>query len=426
MTRHFWVLAHRYTGLYMALFLIVAGLTGSVLAFYHEIDHWLNPDQFRVPVQAGAMLDPFQLRERALILVPQAEINWVGFRREPGEIYSVMFGPRTDLASGKPYELEYNMLRLNPYTGELIELSKEGGYWPLTRKNILTFIYDLHYKLALGEVGMLMFGIAAVIWTVDCFVGFYLTLPARRRSYPDVGSKNILPTQERGFWSRWAIAWKIKWRSSTQRINFDLHRAGGLWTWVMLFVFAWSSVNFNLSREVYQPVMHWLFAMPYFDAFPRPSLSEPRPDPSIDWHVAHVIGQGLMAEQGHQAGFKILAEEALGYDASKGVYAYTVRSDSDIIDQGGMTSIYFDGNDGTLVGKDLPFGRNAGDTITYWLISLHMGHVWGLPYRIFVCFMGLVVAMLSITGVYLWLKKRRVARMKQRGAVQQPLDTIAE
>ena len=76
----------------MAFFLIVAGLTGSVLAFKHEIDHWLNPDQYRVPVQAGAMLDPFQLRERALILVPQAEINWVGFRREPGEIYSVMFG----------------------------------------------------------------------------------------------------------------------------------------------------------------------------------------------------------------------------------------------------------------------------------------------------------------------------------------------
>ena len=133
-----------------------------------------------------------------------------------------------------------------------------------------------------------------------------------------------------------------------------------------------------------------------------------------------------MAEQGHQAGFKINAEDSLNYDADKGVYAYTVRSDRDFVDQGGMTSIYFDGNDGTLVGKDLPSGRNAGVTITYWLISLHMAHVWGLPYRIFVCGMGLVVAMLSVTGVNLWLRKRRVARIKQRRAVQQSLDTAAK
>jgi uncharacterized iron-regulated membrane protein len=459
MTRNFWVLVHRYAGLYMAFFLVVAGLTGSVLAFYHEIDHWLNPGQYRVPVQAGAMLDPFALRERALALVPQAQINEVSFRRETGEVYSVMFGPRTNPATGKPYQLEYNMLRLNPYTGELIEFCKEEGYWPLTRKNILTFIYDLHYKLALGEVGMWLFGIAAVIWTVDCFVGFYLTLPARRKRSAKESLNKLIPSKvrqgspersrkahhernqqltvhfesvegfkqrfpstlpegngirQRGFWSQWAIAWKIKWRGSVQRINFDLHRAGGLWTWVMLFVFAWSSVGFNMNQQVYQPVMHWLFAMPDFETFLGPKLPEQQPDPSLDWHAAHAIGRRLMAEQGQQTGFKILAEEWLVYDTARGVYAYTVRSDHDFIDQGGMTSIYFDAGSGALVGEDLPSGRNAGLTITYWLVSLHMAHVWGLPYRIFICCMGLVVAMLSVTGIYLWLKKRRAARMKQR------------
>lgn len=38
MTRRFWVLLHRYAGLTMTLFLVIVGLTGSVLAFYHEID----------------------------------------------------------------------------------------------------------------------------------------------------------------------------------------------------------------------------------------------------------------------------------------------------------------------------------------------------------------------------------------------------
>lgn len=47
-----------------------------------------------------------------------------------------------------------------------------------------------------------------------------------------------------------------------------------------------------------------------------------------------------------------------------------------------------------------------------------MAHVWGLPYRICVCCMGLVVAMLSVTGVYLWLKKRRAKRSRKAFAVQ--------
>jgi len=41
--RAFLVLLHRYIGLATALFLLMAGLTGSILAFNHELDEWLNP-----------------------------------------------------------------------------------------------------------------------------------------------------------------------------------------------------------------------------------------------------------------------------------------------------------------------------------------------------------------------------------------------
>lgn len=34
--RPFWVLVHRYAGLAMTVFLIIVGLTGSLLAFYSE------------------------------------------------------------------------------------------------------------------------------------------------------------------------------------------------------------------------------------------------------------------------------------------------------------------------------------------------------------------------------------------------------
>jgi len=48
------------------------------------------------------------------------------------------------------------------------------------------------------------------------------------------------------------------------------------------------------------------------------------------------------------------------------------------------------------------------------------GQSFPAPDRIFVCGMGLVVAMLSVTGVYIWWKKRaaRLTHVQRRRAVR--------
>ncbi|MNF82050.1 hypothetical protein D3C84_643460 [compost metagenome] len=43
-------------------------------------------------------------------------------------------------------------------------------------------------------------------------------------------------------------------------------------------------------------------------------------------------------------------------------------------------------------------------------MPLHSGRILGLPGRILVSFMGLMVAMLSLTGIVIWLKKRAARR----------------
>lgn len=57
------VLLHRYVGLATALFLFLAGLTGSLLAFHHEIDEWLNPGFYAVG-EGGERLSPGSLVQR--------------------------------------------------------------------------------------------------------------------------------------------------------------------------------------------------------------------------------------------------------------------------------------------------------------------------------------------------------------------------
>ncbi|MDD2802475.1 MAG: PepSY domain-containing protein, partial [Methylococcales bacterium] len=74
MTRHFWVLLHRYAGLAMAGFLVIVGLTGSLLAFRAELEHLLSPQL--VAVNTGSpRLDPLTLIKSAEALAPKAQVN---------------------------------------------------------------------------------------------------------------------------------------------------------------------------------------------------------------------------------------------------------------------------------------------------------------------------------------------------------------
>lgn len=161
---------------------------------------------------------------------------------------------------------------------------------------------------------------------------------------------------------------------------------------------------FNLRDEVYNPVMSLLFEVSEDD--PYPNLPQPLYHPPIDFRDAYAIGKRLMAEQAHRKGFTVLKDLTLEYDPAKGHYSYLVHSDRDLSEITTVTTLWLDATSGAFKGLKLSTGEKSGDTITAWLVSLHLVTVWGLPYRIFVCVLGLVVAMLSVTGVYIWWKKR--------------------
>jgi uncharacterized iron-regulated membrane protein len=366
------------------------------------------------------MLDAFTLCERALKVVPQAWISSIDLLPpKPGDAYTVYMDPRIDPATGQPYELDFWALKLNPYTGAEVENSRyykvieQYGYFPLTRKTILPLIYALHYQLAVDKTGELLFSIIALAWTLDCFVGFYLTLPKRISIPLTATGYGLANSKQPSFWQRWKPAWLIKRNASNFRLNYDLHRAFGLWTWVMLFIFAWSSVMFLLP-EVYEPVMKVLFQTAPEQSQP-PETTLPGFVPIAGFRKAHIIGKRHMAEQAKLLGFSVHQESSLTYNDATGLFDYTVTSDREASDFG-QTTVTFNADTGALVKLDPPTtGELSGVTVQYWLTILHTARAWGMPYKLFVCCMGLGVAMLSITGIYIWYKKHRAARLKRKG-----------
>ena len=397
------VWAHRYVGLVMAGFLLLAGLTGALLVWYHELDAALNPQLMRVqaPVAAdGAPLPPLSrlaLREHVQAALPQAWVHWVPLQpTEPHQALSFWVEGAAD-AQGQHADLGFDEVFVNPYTGQILG-TRQWGDITQGMTNLMPFIYRLHYSLALGAVGTWVFGIVALLWTIDCFVGAWLTMPVAPRS-------GRAPAKS--WWARWAPAWKLRWRSGTTKLNFDLHRAGGLWPWAMLFVLAWSSVAFNLYEPVYRPVMGALFNMQPDVRSTLPAVPQPQAHPPMGWATSVQAARQHAQAQAQKQGWQMVAPDRVSYNPEKAYVRYVVRSDRDVNERRGQTSIVIDARDGTLLAVSLPTGAASGDTVTSWLLSLHMGHVWGLPYRVFLTLLGVAVAVLSVTGVIIWWKKRR-------------------
>lgn len=399
-TRQLWVKVHRWVGLAMAGFLVIVGLTGSLLAFYPELQRVLNPKWY--PDRESATWLPASiLAEQVEARHPEVMVGRLELQAFD-ETTSAWVAPRMNPSTQQPYALDYYRFILDPATGD--ELGR-GFSNPLTHGwgSLMDFIYSLHYALALDMTGMWILGICALVWTLDCFVGFYLTLPAR------LGTQTPGPAvPKRRWWTSWKPAWLVKWKSSAYRLNFDLHRAGGLWTWMLLLIFAWSSVYMNLWDTVYTWTTQALFE--YHTTWTDLSVrGEPLDRPALSWREAQARGEALMAEQAAQHGFTVRQPVALVFDPEHGTYMWQVYTDREIDDRSRRytTQVHFDADSGVLKLVLLPRGQHTGNTISNWLYALHMANVFGLPYRILVCVMGLVVTMLSITGVYIWWKKRR-------------------
>jgi uncharacterized iron-regulated membrane protein len=117
--------------------------------------------------------------------------------------------------------------------------------------------------------------------------------------------------------------------------------------------------------------------------------------------------------------FRIDRPVSFALEHERGLYVYNVHSSRDPGENYGGTTLMIDAYSGALFGFKAPTGERDGETVTTWLVALHTANVFGLPYRALVCLCGLTVVLLSITGVVIWLKKRR-ARLQARRRVTAP------
>ena len=400
--RLFLTTLHRYAGLLIAGFLFLSGVTGAVISWDHELDDLLNPHLMQAQA-AGHALSPLALADELARRHPQARVTFVPLQPQEGKSYRFGVEPRVDPKTGSLYPLGYNEVFVDPAGGNELGKREWGAAWPVTGENIVSFLYVLHYSLHLPAFwgidrwGIWLMGIVAVIWMLDCFVAFALTLPARSRG------------QARSWWARWSPAWKIKYPASAYRIKFDMHRALGLWAWALLFILAFTAFSLNLYREVFYPVMSTVSKVT-----PTPfDLNPPRPlDNPIEAKVGYEAVLESARKEGRRRGWQA-PPGSIFYSSPWGVYGVSFFHPGG--DHGaagvGPPVLYYDGIQGRLIGDRQPWKGTAADLFVQAQFPLHSGRILGLPGRILISGMGIAVAALSVTGVMIWARKRRARRL---------------
>ena len=227
-----WILKiHLWVGLAAAVFLIVMGLSGAIIAFENDYDHWFSPGIWYVTPQ------PQRLSQQALLDMVQQKFA-------PARVAAIfMQDSREDLA--QVYFLSSDLeVHVNPYNGVIL-----GTRDHESRVNVVVnIIHQLHIRLVhirIGstDVGKLLVEIAGVEMLL------------------------MIPT---GLWLWWKKKqFSINWKGSWRRINWDLHSAVGIYT--IVFLTLATVTGFFISFE--QPLF-WITHSGPYERTPAPRRAD--------------------------------------------------------------------------------------------------------------------------------------------------------
>jgi uncharacterized iron-regulated membrane protein len=283
---------------------------------------------------------------------------------------------------------------INQYTGEVLG-TRYWGAIQFDGAHFMPMIYRMHYSLLVQEWdgwGFWFLGILVLLWTVDHFVAFYVSIP---RAGP--------------FWK----AMTIKFRGSAYRINFDFHRAGGIALLIVTLAIAITGAGWNstfFGTNVIHAAIDGVSTSKAYPLDDLPELAEPPATPKVSSGEALRIFKDEIAK----AGYGNSAYEAgVWYEKTKGAYSGWAKVNW-------MGTDYFeaaiDATTGEVKGTLSPADYTWGNTLKNWIFPLHTGQFAGLGGRILVCFAGIMLCGFCATGFVIWLKKNRAARHSKKKA----------
>lgn len=338
---------HLYGTLVAGIFVVILGLTGSIISFEAQLDRLFNPSLFDIAPQATAPLPLSKLAEIVQRRFPGGKVEGFVLAQHPDTAHVAY-------TSG-------TAVFVNGYTGAI--LGTRRGPTPINR------IHQIHTHLLAGKIGEMIVAIGA-------FVMLFLVI-----------SGVIL------WWKYKKVS--ITWNASLFRVMFDVHNATGILSALFLLLLSVTGIAVAFDN----PISRWTYKATGTTPIPRSLPSIPREgaapiDPDDVLRIASAA----------QPGAKPLS---IDYpEDARDSYNVRMRFPEDRT-PGGRSWVCVDQYSGkVLVAQN---SRTAPLAARAELLNrqIHTGDVFGTPSRIVMSASSLLVVLQAFSGVVMWWKRRK-------------------
>jgi uncharacterized iron-regulated membrane protein len=366
---------HLWLGLASGLIVFTSAVTGCLYAFEKEIRELAYADRLWLPSGSGTGAPALPLSvlwEKAQqALGPEHPITRVEMNGDAGRSYAFAAFQGNPKALTYFGETVYNYKAyLNPYDGRILEL-ENGKY------EFFTLVLRMHWSLLLSNrIGQPIIGTAVLIFTVMLITGMVLWWPRNRAALK----------------ARLRVDWRARWK----RLNWDLHAVAGVYACGIALVIALTGLTWAFK---------WFNDSVYFLAMGgKGPVKEGRMFSDTAAAAAlRPIDSIFIRSQAEMPGYRELSLSVP--DKKAGVVS--------VIGRFGKQSHYdtrrlqFDRYSGKRLKSKAFADLNRGEKLKAMNYDLHTGSILGLAGKFLAFFAGLVCASLPVSGLLIWLGKKR-------------------
>jgi ferredoxin-NADP reductase len=357
--RNSFLLVHRWTGLTAGLVIVMMAVTGASIVFRPQLEPVVNADLLTVP-QCTERVTLDALTANAQAARPTATLDYIRLQAgEPGT---------ARIPAAAVRFIDQTFVYLNPCNGNVLgQRHRYGG--------VMGTIEQVH-RLRIIPNGSLITGTSVLLFALVLVCGgLYLWLPFTLRQVKRTLSLRAIPSGPArliGLHQRFGVF------ASLIVLLSALTGLPQAFEWYKAAVYALAGSS---MREGVVPSSHLIEGqarLPLEALWERAQELVPQPREMLLHYPAKPRAPADMY---------LVAQDAPHYNA--------------------RTMLYLDAYTGKVL-KFTPYAdSSAGHKLYFWTLSLHTGHVGGLPGQLLLLAGALSVPVLAYTGISSYLRRRR-------------------
>lgn len=346
---------HLYLAVASGLVVFIVCITGALWSFSPEIEN-LTQAYRHVKIEDKEW-------------VPAIQLKSIAEKHTGGQANHIYFWGN-DKAATVDVErdnIEYTVY-INPYNRKVLKVKDDSsGFFP--------FILQGHYELWLGDTGTIIIKWSTFIFFLMLVTGIILWWP-----------RNKSARKQR---------FRIKWKASPKRLNYDLHNVLGFYAcWILLFS---TLTGLVWTFEFVYKAEHWLAnGGKVVPQSPRPISDITKTASVKNKTIDDILLKYLQQYESTHLSRVVFPK------ADSDVYSIMIFPDNNLYS---YDQYFFDRY--TL--EEIPVSSNGlynkastSEKLDRMNYDIHIGNILGLPGRIAMFFAALIGASLPFSGFYIW------------------------